>query len=321
MTYSTRPPVQPRRRPGWRIVITAITAVVLAGGAAVIAPYLTAHGAAANRPTARGATERAPQFAAVTPDNGTVSNNGNGAAVPGSAGVGTPPDTSAGAAGSAGAGTAAGTANAGNLPGGAVPPGDPAGCPDVDVVFARGTGEAPGLGGTGTALMDALQADLPGKIVTSYAVNYDASFTQADVGPGATDLSNHVISVAGQCPQTTFVIGGYSQGASVVDVAIGIPPTLGQVTTIPASLASRIAAVVVFGNPLGDLSQTIASLSPVYGPKSDSFCNAGDPVCARGFNLDAHLAYATDGSAVQGAQFAAEQVDASAYEKLSSQQG
>ena len=185
------------------------------------------------------------------------------------------------------------------------------GCPEVDVVFARGTGEAPGLGGTGTALVDALQGDLPGKIVTSYAVNYDASFTQANVGPGATDMSDHIISLAGQCPQTRFVVGGYSQGASVVDVSIGVVPWLGQVVTIPVSLASRIAAVVVFGNPLGDLGQTIASLSPVYGPKSDSFCNAGDPVCAKGFNLDAHLAYATDGSAVRGAQFAAEEVNTS----------
>jgi cutinase len=212
-----------------------------------------------------------------------------------------------GATGSPGAGTANAPVN---QPGGVAPPGDPAWCPDVGVVFARGTGEAPGLGGTGTAFVTALRADLPGRIVTSYAVNYDASDTQTNVGLGATDLSNHVISVAGQCPQTRFVIGGYSQGASVVDVAIGVVPTAGLVTTIPVSLASRIAAVVVFGNPLGDLGHTIASLSPVYGPKSDSFCNAGDPVCGRGFDLEAHLAYATDGSAVRGAQFAAEEVGA-----------
>jgi cutinase len=234
-------------------VTTAIAAVALAGTAS-IAPHLMANGPTAHRPAASGATQRARQPAAATPD--------------------------------------------------------PTRCPDVDVVFARGTGEAPGLGGPGTAFVTALEADFPGKIVTSYAVHYDASVSQADVGPGATDMSDHIISVAGQCPQTRFVIGGYSQGASVVDVAIGITPALGQGTPIPASLASQIAAVVVFGNLLGDLGQTIASLSPVYGPRSDSFCNVGDPVCARGFNLDAHLGYATDGSAVRGAQFAAEEVTA-----------
>jgi cutinase len=185
------------------------------------------------------------------------------------------------------------------------------GCPDVDVVFARGTGEPPGLGQTGTVFADALRADLPWRTVSTYAVRYDASLSQADVGAGAASMSRHIIALAGQCPQTRFVIGGYSQGASVVDVAIGIVPTLGQVTTIPASLARQVAAVVVFGNPLGDLGQTIASLSPLYGPKSDSFCNAGDPVCDRGTDLEAHLAYATDGSAVSGARFAAERVTAS----------
>lgn len=261
MTHSARPPVQPRHRPGWRVVTTAIAGAAVVG-AALIAPHLTGH----------GATELAA--ANMNRDTG-----------------GTAAGTGGTAAGSSG--TAAGT-----------------GCPDVEVVFARGTGEAPGLGAAGTALLNALQADLPGKMVSSYAVNYDASFTQVNVGRGATDMSNHIISVAAQCPGTRFVIGGYSQGASVVDVAIGIMPTLGPVTTIPASRVSDIAAVVVFGNPLGDLGQTIASLSPVYGPESDSFCNAGDPVCARGFNLDAHLAYATDGSAVRAAQFAAGELDA-----------
>ncbi|MDT5388186.1 MAG: cutinase, partial [Mycobacterium sp.] len=31
-------------------------------------------------------------------------------------------------------------------------------CPDVQVVFARGTGEAPGVGGIGQGFVDALQA-------------------------------------------------------------------------------------------------------------------------------------------------------------------
>ena len=34
------------------------------------------------------------------------------------------------------------------------------GCADVEVVFARGTNEAPGVGATGQAFVDALTADL-----------------------------------------------------------------------------------------------------------------------------------------------------------------
>jgi cutinase len=189
-------------------------------------------------------------------------------------------------------------------------PGSPAGCADVEVVFARGSGELPGLGITGTPFVNSLKSDLAGKTVNAYAVNYAADVAQTSAGPGATDMTNHVTSVAAKCPNTKFVLGGYSQGASVTDISIGIPTFLGTGQTIPTSLAPRVAAVVVFGNPLGDLGQTIASLSPLYGPKSDSFCNAGDPVCARGTDIAAHLAYATDGSAAHGARFAAERVTA-----------
>ena len=40
-------------------------------------------------------------------------------------------------------------------------------CSDVEVVFARGTFEAPGVGATGQAFVDALNARLGGKTVES----------------------------------------------------------------------------------------------------------------------------------------------------------
>src|SRR6266851_5571425 len=178
-------------------------------------------------------------------------------------------------------------------------------CPDVNVVFARGTGELPGLGMVGTPFANALSADLPGKTVTDYAVNYAADIAQTSAGPGATDMSNHIIAMAAQCPGTMFVIGGYSQGASVTDIAIGIQTILGAGTTISAALAARIPAVVAFGNPLRLTGQTIAAASQLYGAKADEFCNLGDPVCGNGVNIAAHLAYGTNGAAAQGAQFAA----------------
>ena len=180
-----------------------------------------------------------------------------------------------------------------------------AACSDVQVVFARGSTEAPGLGILGRPLVSAIQQQLPGLTVDSYAVNYAANISQTSAGPGATDMSNHIRQVAAQCANTEFVIGGYSQGASVTDIAIGIRTTLGVGGTIPTSLAPRIKAVTVFGNPLRLSRQTINSASPLYGPKALDICATGDPVCGNGANAAAHLRYAFDGSVPRAAQFAA----------------
>ena len=48
-------------------------------------------------------------------------------------------------------------------------------CPDVQVVFARGTGEAPGVGPTGQAFVDALHQRVGGHSFDVYPVNYPAS--------------------------------------------------------------------------------------------------------------------------------------------------
>lgn len=178
-------------------------------------------------------------------------------------------------------------------------------CPDVEVVFARGTGEAPGLGITGTPLVKGIKSALPGKTVSSYAVDYAANFPQTSAGPGATDMTDRVKTIASNCPATAFVLGGYSQGGSVTDIALGIPTRLGTGRTIPPQLADRVRAVVVFGNPLRLSGRTIASASDLYGAKAKEFCNTGDPVCGNGRNSAAHLTYHLNGSVEQGARFAA----------------
>ncbi|OWZ09266.1 Cutinase [Phytophthora megakarya] len=178
-------------------------------------------------------------------------------------------------------------------------------CTDVHIVFARGSGEMPGLGICGTPLVSGIKSNLAGMSVSSYAVNYLASMTQTSAGPGATDMTNHVKAVAQQCPDTVFVLGGYSQGASVTDIAIGIRTMLGTGASIPEDLAPRIKAIVTFGNPLKLMGQTIAKSSQLYGPKAIEFCNLGDPVCANGFNTMAHLTYPMDGSVTKAAAQAA----------------
>ena len=186
-------------------------------------------------------------------------------------------------------------------------------CSALEVVFARGSGETPGLGIVGTPLVSGVKSAVGSSSVSSYAVNYAASYDQTSAGPGATDMSNHIKTTAAQCPDTKFAIGGYSQGASVTDIAIGIRTVLGTGQTIPTDLASRVVAVVAFGNPLGLSGQTIKTASPTYGPKSLEFCNRGDTVCGGtgtgpGYG---HLSYPTDGSVNTAAAFIAKQYNGS----------
>ncbi|WP_406437617.1 cutinase family protein [Streptomyces sp. NBC_01613] len=182
-----------------------------------------------------------------------------------------------------------------------------ASCSDVDVSFARGTGELSGVGIVGSPFTKAVASALPGKTVTTYAVDYPADYAQATAGTGATDMSKHVTSLAAQCPNTLFVIGGYSQGASVTDIATGMKTSLGSGTAIPAELAPRVAAVVTFGNPIHLTGQSIESGAPTYAPKWADFCASGDPVCGGGAGAS-HLAYISNGDTDKGAKFAAEHV-------------
>jgi cutinase len=184
-------------------------------------------------------------------------------------------------------------------------------CTDVHVVFARGSTELPGLGICGKPLVSGITKNLAGKSVSSYAVDYLADAAQTSAGPGATDMTKHIVSYAEKCPDAVFVIGGYSQGGSVTDIAIGIRTSLGKGQTIPTALAPRIKAVVVFGNPLKLFGKTIATASDLYGSKAIEYCNSGDPVCAAGVNMAAHLTYPVDGSVTKAAQRAAQMVGTS----------
>lgn len=181
-----------------------------------------------------------------------------------------------------------------------------AACPDVELVFARGTGETPGLGIVGRPLERALAEALPGRSVVATAVDYAAASSQASAGPGSADMVAKVRARADACPGTRFVLGGYSQGATVTDLALGVRTGVTSGTALPEVLAPRVAAVVVYGNPLGLSRRSLAQAAPAYASRVVEFCNAGDPVCEPGGGrFSAHLTYASNGTVTQGAQFAA----------------
>jgi len=180
-------------------------------------------------------------------------------------------------------------------------------CSDVEVVFARGTNEPPGVGIVGQAFVDALSSQVGGRSVGVYAVNYPASDNYlSSAANGSDDARAHIQDVAAGCPNTKVVLGGYSQGAAVTDMATA---------AMPPQIADRVAAVALFGTPSSAFSSMLAggeqlpTTSPAYAAKTIDLCMDGDPICSPGANMLAHVSYVQSGMADQAASFAATKVD------------
>jgi cutinase len=178
------------------------------------------------------------------------------------------------------------------------------GCPDIEVVFARGTNEAPGLGRIGSAFVNSLSNKVGGRSVGTYAVNYPASFDFLAAAGGANDASGHIQWMVNNCPNTRLVLAGYSQGAAVMDIIAAVPvPGIGFNAPLPPNVPEHVAALAVFGNPSAKIGLPLTS-SPVWGPRAIDLCNPGDPVCGPGEDIAAHRAY-EGGPADQAAGFVA----------------
>lgn len=200
---------------------------------------------------------------------------------------------------------------------------DPAApCADVEVVFARGTFEAPGVGETGQAFVDALTSRLGTESVDVYGVNYPASLDFQAATAGIADASNRIENIAATCPNTKIVLGGYSQGAAVagyttfdtVPAGLTLPANIGP---LPASVAPHVAAVALFGTPdnwflnLVDHDAPPVTVGAQYAPKTIQLCAQGDPVCfPGGLDRGAHSSYKSNGMAEQAADFVAHAVGA-----------
>jgi cutinase len=175
-------------------------------------------------------------------------------------------------------------------------------CPDVEVVFARGTTEPPGVGGVGQAFVDSLRSQLGGRSVGVYAVDYPASRDFDSSTPaGANDASGHIQSMAANCPNTRMVLGGYSQGAAVIDLST---------TAMPPQVADHVAAAALFGGPKSAFADTLSpgplpTIGPLYAAKTIDLCVPNDPICSNGVDMGAHVAYVQTGMVDQAAGFAA----------------
>jgi cutinase len=184
-----------------------------------------------------------------------------------------------------------------------------AACPDVEVVFARGRQESPGIGAVGSAFVSALRSKV-NKNISVYAVNYPAD-TQID--QGANDMSGHIQNTINGCPNTRIVPGGYSLGAAATDVVLSVPTRIwGFTNPLPPGSDEHIAAVALFGNG-SQWVGPIANFSPVYNDRTIELCHGADPICNPGdpntwqANWPQHLAsaYISSGMVDQAADFVA----------------
>jgi cutinase len=181
-------------------------------------------------------------------------------------------------------------------------------CLDVDVVFARGTNEPPGVGPTGEVFVSALRPLLGNKTMGVYAVNYPATIDFATGVEGIRDAADHIRDQAASCPKTKMVLGGFSQGAAVMGfvtankVPDGLPDGV-DVSEIPnpmpPEVAKHVAAVVLFGKPTSQFMHSIGqppvAIGPLYASKVIELCAPGDVICSDEGDFNAHGLYTVNG--------------------------
>jgi cutinase len=174
-------------------------------------------------------------------------------------------------------------------------------------VFARGTGEPPGIGEVGQGFVDSLTSRLGGRSVGVYAVDYPATLNVLHAAAGANDVTAHMNDMAANCPSTKEVLGGFSQGAYVMDIVGGTGiPSLGFKGPPAPDVVNNVAAVAVFGNPSYRLQgAALSSLSPQFASRAIDLCNTNDPICSKGTDRSAHSLYVQSGMTNQAATFVA----------------
>ncbi|HEU0191212.1 MAG TPA: cutinase family protein [Mycobacterium sp.] len=197
------------------------------------------------------------------------------------------------------------------------------GCPNVELIYARGTGEEPGLGPVGQQFVDALHARLGEKSLAVYPVNYPASDDWPTAIDGVRDASAHIQSAVAACPETRLVLGGWSQGAAVTAFTTAntapdaLPDGLDPAAVpkpMPPEVADHVSAVVLFAMPndraMNFLGQPPIVIGPLYTAKTVELCVEGDVICSQGLDLSIHDPVNYHQMVDQGATFAADRLQA-----------
>lgn len=192
-------------------------------------------------------------------------------------------------------------------------------CPDIEVVFARGTFEPPGVGGIGQSFVDAVRSQADGRTVAVYPVSYPASTDFPTAVDGIRDAANHIERTAANCPDTDMVLGGFSQGAAVMGFVTSeaVPdgaPAENVPDPMPAEVANHVSAVALFGKPSPRFMEAIGSppveIGSLYKAKTIDLCVPNDPICADQGDGANHSLYSVNGMTTQAATFAMNRLSA-----------
>ncbi|KAL8278555.1 hypothetical protein RQP46_009047 [Phenoliferia psychrophenolica] len=175
-------------------------------------------------------------------------------------------------------------------------------CPKVELIHAAGTTES-GLGIVGTPVSQGLEAATAAEFV-------------ATVTAGASLMQQRIAATLSSCPDTSFILSGYSKGAMVVHHTAAVLSPAEQ---------NAVKAVAVFGDPdiqpkgiaaiegLADTwphnnpSVNSIGVNPSTGTNVFSACGDGDEFCDAGglAGLAVHLAYPTNGDTDKAVAFLA----------------
>lgn len=115
-----------------------------------------------------------------------------------------------------------------------------------------------------------------------YAAALAPNFQPKNTDDQSINAALKIMNLAAtQCPDSTIVMGGYSQGSAVVDNAI---------QQMPAAQKSKVAGVVMWGYTRAEQDNLQVPGYPVAQTKI--FCAPGDLVCNNTLTITAaHLSY------------------------------
>ncbi|CAM1505888.1 Fc.00g115250.m01.CDS01 [Cosmosporella sp. VM-42] len=181
-------------------------------------------------------------------------------------------------------------------------------CAPIHLLVARGSTELPGDGALGLLAARIIQAN-PG--ATQEAIDYPALINNyaSSVRTGTSAVQSQLTTYVDQCPDSKIVLLGYSQGAQILGDALcgGNAAGKGPVTPpIASNIADNVAAIVLYGDPRNVAGKTFdkgtsttngifprpsTQSCDIFANVTASYCDRGDPVCAKGNNLAVHFMY------------------------------
>ncbi|CRK46095.1 hypothetical protein BN1723_006874 [Verticillium longisporum] len=209
--------------------------------------------------------------------------------------------------------------------------GDSISCPQLHILGAREPTAPAGFGST-QGVVQLLLDQFPSS--TAEAINYPAEGGDAygrSVTAGLRALLNQTQAVMTRCPETKFVLVGYSMGAQIIDDAmcggpdppslitdmIPMSPEMGEkvVATllitdmIPMSpeMGEKVVATLWMGNPRffspspysvgsaklgGFAAREQGFVCATYAERIQSYCDERDPFCSKGSSDLTHQNYA-----------------------------